>query len=93
MKRDDQTKIPSVRLFVAGVCSLLLLVCVGFPVFAAIGVVWMKSIIAVVSIFVLVILTPVVIYGSWKDRLLALLLAIFPSLILLSLVLFRAWAV
>jgi hypothetical protein len=77
---------PSVRLAVAGYASLSLLAWIGFvpgcvppflfrtsPVHAVPVVVT-----ALVSLFILVILTPVVRHGPGRDRWLALLLAVFP---------------
>jgi len=57
-----------------------------FPIFALVGRTLAVVIPAVLCTFILVILTPVVIRGSWRDRLLALLLAIFPALLLLSII-------
>jgi hypothetical protein len=85
---SKQARISSIRLMVAGVCSLVLLAGVAFPIFAVLGSALGQVIPAVICIFTLVILTPVVFGGSGTERVLALLLAPFPALLLLSIIVF-----
>ena len=85
---SSQAHISSIRLLVAGACSLVLLAGIAFPIFAIFGSTWGRVIPAVLCIFTLVILTPVVIRGSWTERVLALVLAPFPALLLLSIIVF-----
>jgi hypothetical protein len=85
---QKQAHIPGFRLAVAGVGSLVLLSGMVFPIFALFGRTLCDVIPPVLCVFILVILLPVVVRGSWKDRLLALLLAIFPAVLLLSIIVF-----
>ena len=72
----------------AGVGSLLLLLGMVVPIFALFGRTFGAVVPAILCIFILVILVPVVVWGSWRDRLLALMLAVFPALFLLSIIIF-----
>jgi hypothetical protein len=83
---NDEAHFSGVRLLTAGIGSLILLSGVALPVFVLLGSTLARVIPAVLCIFILVILTPVVIRGSWGDRLLALVLAVFPALLLLSII-------
>jgi hypothetical protein len=85
---DKQAHIPAVRLLAAGVGSLVLLSGMVFPIFALFGPTLASVMPAVLCIFILVILTPVAIWGSWRNRVLALLLAVFPALSLSSILVF-----
>jgi hypothetical protein len=72
---------PGVRLVCVGYATLLLLIGLTFgglmppPAGAVLGIGGI-----VVCVAMLVVLTPVAVWGSWKDRFLALLLAFFPAL-------------
>ena len=85
---SSEAHIPTIRLFVAGVCSLILLAGIAFPIFAVFGSTFGRVIPAVLCIFTLVILAPVLFRGSRMERVLALLLAPFPALLLLSIIVF-----
>lgn len=71
------------RLACVGYATLALLAGVAFggllppPMDAVLGIGGI-----ILCITMLVVLTPVVIWGSWRDRCLALLLALFPALFL-----------
>jgi hypothetical protein len=88
MKQSQRTDLPSIRLLAAGVCSLVLLAGIGFSLFAQLEPALGRLIPAGLCVFILVILTHVVISGSWPARLLALFLAIFPTLLLFGMILF-----
>jgi len=46
--------------------------------------IWFRFGLIAVSVVALVALAPVVFKGMWRDRLLGLILAVFPSLVLLA---------
>jgi hypothetical protein len=93
---------PSVRLAVAGYVSLVLLAWIGFapgclpPIFSRYGPAHPVPVVvtAAISLFILVILTPVVWRGPSRDRWLALWLAVFPFLAFgVTALWLSAWAV
>ena len=77
---------PSVRLAVAGYASLALLAWIGFvpgcvpPLLPRTSPVYPVAVVitALIAVFILAILTPVVWRGPVRDRWLALLVAVFP---------------
>ena len=87
---SSQRHNPSIRLLVVGMLSLVLLIGVAFPVFEVFGTMFGRVLPAVLCIFSLVILMPVAFHGSGPHRVLAFLLALFPALLLLSIILFTS---
>ena len=85
---NGQAHIPAIRLLIAGVYSLILLAGIAFPIFIALGDTLEGVIPVVLCVFTLVILTPVIVGGSKRDRILALMLSVFPAVLLLSIVVF-----
>lgn len=75
-----------VRLAVAGFSSLLLLLWLFLiaPLFVKNHALIHILATATICVFTLVILTPVLIWGSWRDRILAAILTPFPVLVLLA---------
>jgi hypothetical protein len=86
LKTNDQ--FPGVRLAVAGFSTLLLLLWIAiakpFPSYVPMHPVTLLVTTAI-ALFILVIVAPVVRHGPGNNRWLALLIAIFPVLVLLAL--------
>ena len=81
-----RAKFNGVRLAAGGVASLFLLIWLAFivPHLSTLLLAFPLLGTAAICVAILVVLVPVLIAGSWQERFMASLLAVFPLLVLLT---------
>jgi hypothetical protein len=78
----NKTETPTIRLVLGGLGSLILLSDIVFPLFLSFGRIYGRLIPAALCTFILVILAPVAVRGSSRNRFFAVSLAILPAVLL-----------